>query len=90
MPFPLPFATIATAPHAPPQAVCGLGLDTVPIAGDTSQGKLAALLLDVAALAFRLDKPLSARVFPVPGKAAGEATSFVNPYLCDTKVFEVP
>ena len=71
-------------------AVCGLGLDTVPIAGDTPKPKLAALILDVAALAFRLDKPLSARVFPVPGKAAGEMTNFVNPYLCDTKIFEVP
>ena len=42
-------------------AVCGLGLDTVPVAGDISQHKLAALILDVAALAFRLNKPLTAR-----------------------------
>ena len=71
-------------------AVCGLGLDTVPIAGDTPQHKLAALLLDVAALAFRLDKPLSARLFPVPGKDAGEMTNFAHPILCDCRIFEVP
>ena len=71
-------------------AVCGLGLDTVPVPGDVTEAKLAALLLDVAALAFRLNKPLTARVFPVPGKAAGEMTSFANPFLCDTRVFEVP
>lgn len=71
-------------------AVCGLGLDTVPVAGDTPTPKLAALLLDVAALAFRLDKPLTARIFPVPGKAAGEMTAFENPILCNTAVFQVP
>lgn len=71
-------------------AVCGLGLDTVPVPGDVPPAKLAALLLDVAALAFRLDKPLTARLFPVPGKAAGEMTDFVNPHLCNAAVFDVP
>ncbi|CAE8641591.1 unnamed protein product [Polarella glacialis] len=63
-------------------AVCGLGLDTVPIPGNVEQQKVAALLLDVAALAFRLNKPLTARLFPVPGKVAGEKTDFKNPFLC--------
>ena len=71
-------------------AVCGLGLDTVPIPGNVPKAKLQALLLDVAALAFRLNKPLTARLFPVPGKAAGEMTSFDNPHLVNTRVFEVP
>ena len=71
-------------------AVCGIGLDTVPVPGDVPSAKLAALLLDVAALAFRLNKPLSARLFPVPGKAAGDMTTFENPYLCNTAVFEIP
>lgn len=52
--------------------------------------KLAALLLDVAALAYRLNKPLTARLFPVPGKHAGEQTEFKNPHLCNGAVFEVP
>ncbi len=71
-------------------AVCGIGLDTVPVPGDVTAAKLKALLLDVAALAYRLNKPLSARLFPVPGKQAGEQTAFENPYLCNTAVFEVP
>jgi hypothetical protein len=71
-------------------AVCGIGLDTVPVPGDVPPAKLTALFLDVAALAYRLDKPLSARLFPVPGKSAGEQTTFQNPFLCNTAVFKVP
>lgn len=71
-------------------AVCGLGLDTVPIAGSTPPQRLSALLLDVAALAFRLNKPLTARLFPVPGKEAGDMTAFESPFLCNTTCFAVP
>lgn len=42
--------------------------------------------LDVASLALRLHKPLSARLFPVPGKQAGERTEFSSPYLTNTLV----
>lgn len=62
-------------------AVCGTGLDTVPLPGDASQEQIAALLLDVAALALRLDKPLLARLMPVPGKQAGEPTGFNFSYF---------
>ncbi len=57
-------------------AVCGTGLDTVPLPGDVTSGQIAALLLDISALALRLDKPLTARLMPVPGKQAGDMTSF--------------
>ncbi|HZU68052.1 MAG TPA: DUF711 family protein [Ktedonobacteraceae bacterium] len=67
-------------------AVCGTGLDTVPLAGDTPVESIAHLLLDVATLALRLNKPLSARLFPVPGKHRGERTSFSSPYLTNTVV----
>ena len=67
-------------------AVCGTGLDTIPLAGDSSTESLSHLLLDVASLAARYQKPLSARLFPVPGKAAGEMTSFSSPYLVNTSV----
>ncbi len=70
-------------------SVCGCGLDTVPIPGDTSVEVLEAVLLDTASLAIKLDKPLSARVFPVPGKKAGEMTEFNSPYLVDCKVLRV-
>jgi uncharacterized protein (UPF0210 family) len=67
-------------------AVCGTGLDTVPLPGDISEEEVARLLLDVAALALRLNKPLSARLFPVPGKRPGERTAFTSPYLTKTIV----
>ncbi|HEX6526489.1 MAG TPA: DUF711 family protein [Streptosporangiaceae bacterium] len=65
-------------------AVCGTGLDTLPLPGDTPAEMIAALLLDVATLAVRLGKPLSARLIPVIGKRAGEAVTFDLPYLLDT------
>jgi uncharacterized protein (UPF0210 family) len=67
-------------------AVCGTGLDTVPLPGDTAPEELAAIVLDVAALAVALGKPLSCRLFPVPGKAAGERTEYDSPYLVNGAV----
>jgi len=70
-------------------AVCGVGLDTVPIPGDTPKEKIAALYMDCSALAHRLDKPLTARLFPVLGKKAGEMTEFNSPHMCNGKIFSV-
>lgn len=70
-------------------AVCGCGLDTVPIPGDITIEKITAILIDMATLAIKLDKPLSARLFPIPGKKAGEMTAFTSPYLVDCKIFNV-
>jgi len=67
-------------------AICGTGLDTIPLPGDCPVESIAHLLLDVATLALRLQKPLSARLFPVPGKQAGERTTFTSPYLTNTLV----
>ncbi len=67
-------------------AVCGTGLDTLPLPGDMQAEEIAHLLLDVATLAVRLNKPLSARLFPVPGKSAGDHTEFTSPYLTNTLV----
>jgi hypothetical protein len=70
-------------------SVCGVGLDTVPVPGDVTPARLASLFLDVAALATRWDKPLSCRVFPLPGCKAGDRTDFAdNPHLVDACVFE--
>jgi uncharacterized protein len=66
--------------------VCGVGVDTVPIPGDCSTQDLAGLLLDVAGMAFRWNKSLSCRVFPVPGKVAGEWTTFDSPYMVNTRI----
>lgn len=67
-------------------AVCGTGLDTVPLPGETSPEELAALLLDLAALSTRLAKPLTARLMPLPGKTAGEPTSFSFDFFAPSRV----
>jgi len=67
-------------------AVCGTGLDTIPLPGDVGEAQLTALLLDVATLGWKLGKSLSARLFPIPGKQAGERTEFDFAYFVNTKV----
>ncbi len=57
-------------------AVCAAGVDTVPLAGDTSEDVIARIVGDVATLAFKWNKPLAARLLPAPGKKAGEMTEF--------------
>jgi len=70
-------------------AVCGTGLDVVPIAGDTPVSVLSRIIRDVATLAVRLNKPLSARLFPVPGKAAGDEVVFDDPLLARSAALPV-
>jgi hypothetical protein len=67
-------------------AVCGTGLDTVPLPGDTSVEALSAVLLDLAALSTRLGKPLTARLMPIPGKKAGDETSFDFDFFANSRV----
>lgn len=71
-------------------AVCGIGLDCVPVPGDTPRAALAALMRDTGTLAFRYSKPLTVRLFPCPGLAAGETTRFESADLCNCTVFAVP
>ncbi len=70
-------------------AVCGTGLDTVPLPGDASEEELAGIALDVAALAVALRKPLACRLFPVPGKRAGELTEYDFPYFANARVLSL-
>ena len=65
-------------------AVCGTGLDTVPLPGDVSEERLVKIFGDVAALAWKWRKPLSARLQPVKGKKAGDRTEFESQYLFNT------
>ena len=69
--------------------VCGTGLDTIPIPGDASISQIAAILTDVATLSIRLSKPLSVRLFPVPGCDADCMTEFDSPYLTNTTVMQI-
>lgn len=70
-------------------AVCGTGLDTVPLPGDTAAEEMTPLLLDLCALALRLDKPLTARLMPVPGKKAGDVTEFDFGFFANSKVMKL-
>jgi len=65
-------------------AVCGTGLDTVPLPGDVSEARLVKSFGDVAALAWKWQKPLSARLQPVKDKRAGDKTDFDSEYLFNT------
>jgi uncharacterized protein (UPF0210 family) len=67
-------------------AVCGTGLDTIPLPGDVTVDQLSALLLDISVLALRLNKPLTARLMPIPGKKAGDDTNFNFDYFVNSKV----
>ncbi|MEW6567278.1 MAG: DUF711 family protein [Chloroflexota bacterium] len=71
-------------------AVCGTGLDTVPLPGEADPEALAAILIDLGALALRLDKPLTARPMPIPGKKAGDEVRFDFPYFAASRVMSLP
>jgi uncharacterized protein len=62
-------------------AVCGTGLDTIPLPGDTTPEQLSLIIGDMASLAVKWHKPLSARLLPVTGKGWGETTDFDSPFL---------
>ena len=70
-------------------SVCGTGLDVVPLAGDTTSDAIAALIGDMAALATKYQKPLSARLLPLPGLKVGDIARFNNPYLVDSVVMKI-
>ncbi len=67
-------------------AVCGTGLDTIPLPGEATPAQLSAVLLDLATLAARLNKPLTARLMPIPGKRAGDPTDFDFPFFANSRV----
>lgn len=67
-------------------AVCGTGLDTVPLPGDISAEQLSLIIGDMASLAYKWHKPLSARLLPVLGKGWGEMTEFDDPFLVNAKL----
>jgi hypothetical protein len=67
-------------------AVCGTGLDTVPLPGDISAEQLSLIIGDMASLAVKWHKPLSARLFPVAGKVAGDMTELDSQFLVNATI----
>jgi uncharacterized protein len=67
-------------------AVCSAGLDAIPFRGDITQQEVEHIISDVASLAVKWKKPLSARLLPAPGKRAGDMTDFASPYLVNVRI----
>jgi hypothetical protein len=67
-------------------AVCGTGLDTVPLPGDISAEQLSLIIGDMASLAVKWHKPLSARLFPVQGKGPGDKTELDSQFLVNATI----
>ena len=67
-------------------AVCGTGLDTIPLPGDITEQQLSYIIGDMASLSVKWHKPLSARLLPVLGKGWGEMTEFNDPFLVNAKL----
>ena len=64
-------------------------MDTIPLPGDLSPEQITAILFDLAALSTRLNKPLTARLMPIPGKNAGDPTKFDFLYFANSKILDV-
>ena len=71
-------------------AVCGTGIDVVPLPGYVSHEQLVRIIGDVATLAVKWHKPLSARILPIAGKEAGDRTEFDNPLLVNVMIRPLP
>jgi uncharacterized protein (UPF0210 family) len=71
-------------------AVCGTGLDTIPLPGDISLEQMERIFGDVASLAVKWNKPLSARLQPVQGKNPGDRTDFQDSALFNTTLHALP
>ncbi|HWW98830.1 MAG TPA: DUF711 family protein [Edaphobacter sp.] len=71
-------------------SVCGTGLDTIPLPGDVTLDQLNRIFSDVASLAVKWNKPLSARLQPIPNKKPGDRTDFDDPFLFNTTIHPLP
>ncbi|GEM_PF-1280363 len=67
---------------------CGTGLDTVPLPGNISKTTLAQLLKKVTDISIEKNKPLSARLFPMPGCRIGDTVRSESPYLLDCSAMD--
>ena len=66
--------------------MCGTGLDVVPLPGNITEKELFYILLDLSTLSVILNKPLTARLMPIPGKDAGDDVEFNFEYFAPSKV----
>ena len=57
-------------------AVCSVGLDMIPIPGDTPSETIAAIIADEMAIGVINDKTTGVRLIPVPGGKVGDVVEF--------------
>lgn len=57
-------------------SVCSVGLDMIPLPGDTDAETLSAIIADEMAIGVFNHKTTAARLIPVPGKKVGDTVSF--------------
>lgn len=57
-------------------AVCSVGLDMIPIPGDTPEETLVGILADELSIGVVNHKTTGVRIIPVPGKKAGDTVHF--------------
>lgn len=69
--------------------MCGTGLDCIPLPGDITERELFYIMLDVCTISTILNKPLTARLMPIPGKQAGEDIEFDFEYFAPSKVLPI-
>jgi len=69
-------------------AVCGTGLDCIPLPGDITTEEIIPILMDTAALSSRLQKQLTARLMPVPGKKIGDMTTYEFEYFANSRIMD--
>jgi uncharacterized protein (UPF0210 family) len=57
-------------------SVCSVGLDMLPVPGDTSTTTLAGMIADEMAIGVTNNKTTATRIIPVPGKQVGDSVRF--------------
>ncbi|MCK4479961.1 MAG: DUF711 family protein [Candidatus Lokiarchaeota archaeon] len=68
--------------------MCGTGLDVVPLPGDITEKELFYILLDICTISVRLNKPLTCRLMPIPGKNIGDDVEFDFEYFAPSKIID--
>ncbi|MBD3196058.1 MAG: DUF711 family protein [Candidatus Lokiarchaeota archaeon] len=68
--------------------ICGTGLDCIPLPGDITEKELFFILLDICTISLKLQKPLTARLMPIPGKKAGDDVDFNFEYFSPSKIID--
>jgi len=69
--------------------ICGTGLDCVPLPGDITPRELFYILLDVCIISIKFDKPLTARLIPIPGRESGDPVDFDFEYFASSIVMDI-